>query len=274
MLNRFNRSSIGRSVLTNEALKATAPSVFAESAMQGVSAKYSFLPTIKVVEAMRVNGWAPVWASEQRVKAEHRLGFQKHMIRFQRFDTIGKFNEFTPEVCLVNSHDAGSAYQIHAGIFRLICGNGMIVADTTFEKIALRHVGFNPDQVIEASAEVIESIPALTDSVESFRARQLSPLEQRAFAEASLLLKYDELEQAPVSAQKLLDTRRTEDKGDDMWRTLNRVQENLVRGGQKDFSKRKTDGKRFGRSRGVNGIDESVKLNKALWHLANVLKGS
>jgi hypothetical protein len=270
MLNHHSSQSLRP--LDDEQLRAVAPSVFASQAWNGVSEKYSFLPTSAVVSRMRENNWLPVWADEQLVRLDSRRGFQKHIIRFQRADQIGRATEYRPEVCLVNSHDRSSAYQLHAGIFRLICGNGLIIADATFEHISLRHVGFNPDQVIEAGFRVLENVPQLTENVESFRARRLTPSEQKAFAESALLLKYDELEKAPISGEKLLESRRYDDEGNDLWKTFNRVQENLIRGGLKEWSRRKENGKRHPRTRAVAGIDENVRLNKALWHLAEALK--
>ncbi len=67
---------------------------------------------------------------------------------------------------------------------------------------------------------------------------------------------------------KLLAPNRYDDSGSDMWRTFNTVQENCVRGGQKDFGKRKAKGHRMPKSRAVAGINGNVSLNKALWHLA------
>jgi len=270
MLNRHSSQNLRP--LDDGELRNAAPSIFAAQAWNGVSDKYSFLPTSVVVSKMRENQWLPVWANEQLVRLGSRRGFQKHVIRFQRADQIGQTTEYRPEVCLVNSHDRSSAYQLHAGIFRLICGNGLIVADATFEHISLRHVGFDPDQVIEAGARILESIPQLTENVESFRARRLTPTEQKAFAESAILLKYNDLQKAPISPERLLESRRYDDEGNDLWKTLNRVQENLIRGGLKEWSRRKDNGKRHPRTRAVAGIDENVKLNKALWHLAEALK--
>ncbi len=261
-----------RHELTDDELRRNAPSIFAGQAMQGVSNRYAFLPTGQVVSRMREAGWAPVEATEQRVRLEGRVGFQKHLLRFQRRDLIAVKGEFAAEICLVNSHDRSSAYQLHAGLFRFICGNGMMVADSTFERVSIRHSGFTPDQVIDASFQVLDQIPQITAHVEEFRARRLSPPESRAFAESALLLRYDDLQTAPIAADKLLQSRRMEDAGDNLWNVFNRVQENLLRGGLKDFSRRKTDGHRFPRTRAVAGLDENIRLNKSLWHLASVLK--
>ena len=263
-----------RRELSDDELRRNAPSIFAGQAMEGVSHRYAFLPTSQVVAQMREAGWAPVQAEEQRVRLEGRAGFQKHLIRFQRRDLIAVKGEFAAEICLVNSHDRSSAYQLHAGLFRFVCANGMMIADSTFERVSIRHSGFTPEQVIDASFQVLNRVPEITAHVEGFRARRLTPAESKAFAESALLLRYDDLQAAPIAPEKLLKSRRMEDAGDDLWRTLNRVQENLIRGGLKDYSRRKQDGTRFARTRAVAGLDENIRLNKSLWHLAEALNTS
>jgi hypothetical protein len=258
--------------LSENWLRRKAPSVFAEQPMQGVSSRYSFVPTSQLVSRLSDSGWVAVEAFEQPVRLAERRGFQKHMIRFQRQDVAPERSEYTAELVLVNSHDRSSAYHLHAGLFRFVCGNGMIIADATFEKVAIHHAGFTPDEVVNASFRILDSVPKLTENVESFRARALTSVEQKAFAESAIILKYDELEHAPISPEVVLTPRRYEDNRNDLWTTFNRVQENLVRGGLKDWGKRKENGKRHTRTRPVTGIDENVKLNKALWHLAEVLK--
>jgi Domain of unknown function (DUF932) len=74
------------------------------------------------------------------------------------------------------------------------------------------------------------------------------------------------------SPSTLLDPRRLGDGAKDLWTTLNTVQENLIRGGQRDYSRRRPDGRWMPESRGIKGIDEDLKLNKALWQMAEVLR--
>ena len=91
-----------------------------------------------------------------------------------------------------------------------------------------------------------------------------------------MLLKYDSLEEAPLGAEKLLSHRRSDDAKPTLWNTLNVVQENMMDGGQKDYSRRRPSNPRrfFGKTRPVKGLDENVRLNKALWHLADTLRAS
>ena len=255
--------------LPDEQLRVLAPSIFAAQAMPSVSSRYAFVPTSQLVSRLRDAGWAPVSAVQQRVKLDERRGFQKHLIRFQRRDVVPVKGEYTPELCLINSHDRSSAYQLHAGLYRFICANGMFVGDgDAFERVSIRHAGFTPDEVIDASFRILDQVPAITASVESFRARRLTDAESRAFAAAALRLRYDDPHTAPVGPEKLLEARRYEDAGDNLWNVLNRLQENLCRGGLQDESRRRVNGKRFPRTRAITGLDRNVKLNKELWSLA------
>ena len=71
----------------------------------------------------------PLRAQEQSIRTEARRGFQKHVVRFARGEHLQTWekNQVRPEVVLVNSHDKSSAYQLHCGLFRLVCTNGMVV---------------------------------------------------------------------------------------------------------------------------------------------------
>ena len=272
----FTSKLAGSQEIDNHQLRALAPSVFAGQAHAKVSERYSFLPTATVIDGLRAEGWAPVWASEQRIRLSDRQGFQKHMIRLARTDDLSRTQAERPELILVNSHDRSSAYQLHAGIFRFVCSNGMILADSVFARISIMHINFEPAKVIEASFNVVREMPRIADLLEGYKARQLNTTERRAFGEAALILKYDSLEKAPVGAEKILAHRRSEDAAPTLYNTLNIVQENMMDGGQKDYGRRRPENRRrfFGRTRPVKGLDENVRLNKALWHLAESLRTS
>ena len=81
-----DRSSSHALEITDTELMATAPSIFAQTAMPGVSGRYTFLPTAQIVSAMRNEGWKPIEARQSRPRTEARLGYQLHQVRFQRRD--------------------------------------------------------------------------------------------------------------------------------------------------------------------------------------------
>jgi Domain of unknown function (DUF932) len=269
-----------KQALSNEILRTMAPAIFADHAHEAVSDKYQFIPTIDIVEGMRREGWLPVKAQEQRCVKADRRGFQKHLIRFRQASDlattetlaaqIARKAEFL-EIVMTNSHDRGSAYQLHAGVFRPVCTNGMVVCDSTFNKISIMHMFCDPRAVIEASFKILAETPKLMADIELMKTKRLTTEQATAFAEGALIVKYDELKNAPIGPQMLLKARRQEDNQPDVWSTFNRVQENLIKGGQKDFTRRKENGKLFVRSHGVKAIDENIKLNKALWHMSKAL---
>ena len=171
----------------------------------------------------------------------------------------------TPEALLTNSHDGASTYNLMLGIYRFICGNGLIIGEHLIPPVKIAHRGGAnaADAVIEATYSVIDETPKMLGSIERFQRLQLDAPEQRAFATAALGLRYED-EQAPITVEQVLAPRRREDAEPTLWATFNRVQESLVAGGN---SYRAESGRRQ-RVRPVQGISENARLNKALWTLA------
>jgi len=73
-------------------------------------------------------------------------------------------------------------------------------------------------------------------------------------------------ELASVVSATLLQARRPEDEGSDLWSATNVLQEHLTRGGISD-QRRDRHGK-LRSVRPLRGIDSKVNLNKGLWGLA------
>ncbi len=216
----------GTVAISDEELHRSAPSIFASQPIEGVSDRYSFLPTSSILKGMRENGWVPVRAEQQSVRTEARRGFQKHLIRFARIEHLDTWekNQVRPEVVLLNSHDKSSAYQLHCGLFRLVCSNGMVVSHATFQRISIKHSGFNPDSVIEASFKVLGAVPAIMNKVQLFQDRILTDAERLALATGAATYRWEDLNKAPVNASMLLNPRRYGDDAKDLWTTLNCVQ--------------------------------------------------
>src|ERR1700686_5558041 len=83
--NNSTRSTVpGTVAISDDEIRRFAPSVFASQPIEGVSERYSFLPTSSILNGMRGNGWVPVRAQEQSIRTEARRGFQKHVFRFAR----------------------------------------------------------------------------------------------------------------------------------------------------------------------------------------------
>jgi Domain of unknown function (DUF932) len=238
------------------------PSIYATRPSAQVSEKYGFIPTSVIVHALESAGFVPVRVQAARSQAE-RAAFAKHLIRFRHREHMHvQVGDWLPEVVLLNSHDGSSSYHITAGVFRLVCSNGLIVG-TSYGEARVRHTKHAPEEIVDASFRVIEALPRISESVQSMQAMPLEPFEREAFATAALTLRYPEA--APIHPQKLLTTRRAADESSDLWTTLNVVQENVLRGGQRGVESNR-------RTRRISSVTEDVRINRGLWTLAEELK--
>ena len=264
---RFGRNShqiSEREALDNEALYRHVPSIFAREAHDSRSERYVYVPTIDIVEGLRREGWFPFFAVQSVPRDGSRHGHAKHMLRLRRDDGIGK--QEAAEVIIVNSHDGTSSYQMIAGMLRFVCTNSL-VAGERFEDVRVPHKGNIQHDIIEGVYTVAEDFPRLIDASETMKEIQLREDERRVLAEASLVARYGE-EESPVRPDQIIQPRRREDVGQSLWMTYNTIQENMIRGGL--HGRRQTSDGRIRRSqtRAINGIDQNVTLNRALWTLA------
>lgn len=257
--------------MTMDQVQRVAPSVFATAPHEGVSDKYRFIPTIEMLNTLTKQGWEVVQAGEHRVRLASKKGFQKHMLRL-RNPSLPKVGDSEIDLVVMNSHDRTSAYRFLGGLFRGVCANGLVAGENLFAPISIKHVGYSADNVIEASYRLIDSIPQISQSVDSMRSMMLSDQERLAFAESALTVRYGEASAdnvIPIGASKLLLHRRHEDASKDLWTTFNVIQENLIRGGLRDYSKPRNVRRT---TRGVGSISENTKLNQALWTLTEKMK--
>lgn len=249
-----------------------------------VSDKYSFFSTMNLINSLRTENWLPVKVSEQRVTSEDRRGFQKHMVRFRQPGlTMDNIGDIIPELVLTNSHDARAAFILMAGFFRLACLNGLIVSDSEFASIHIRHVGYKPEDIIEATYQVVRDIPRLVNRVQEYKQIELKSEEREKFAESALIIKYAEtgdsiskqdgwftIGNRTFSIPALLNPTRHDDMGHTLWDTFNTVQAKIVHGNRFERTTRTLPNGRVIQRRkvqGIRGINEDIRVNKALWHL-------
>jgi hypothetical protein len=140
------------------------------------------------------------------------------------------------------------------------------LSEGSFQAIRFRHAGLESEQVVQASQRLIEFMPRVGQLVQRFNNRMLEASEARSLAEHALLLRYPSLDAAPVDPNTLLEVRRPEDDGSDLWHAMNRIQESLVHGGVADHRRDRRGSLRSVRA--LRGIDSKVTLNKGLWALA------
>jgi hypothetical protein len=260
--------------LTEDQMRAAAPSVFAEGKHASRSERYTYIPTIEVLRGLRKEGFEPFMVAQGASRIEGKAEFTKHMIRMRHAGQVQTRPEAN-EIILINSHDGASSYQMLAGMLRFVCCNGLVVGDVV-EDIRIPHKGNIQGEVIEGAFRVLDQFEVVQQHAEAMKALPLEPREEIAFATAALALRFGEspVEEtgghrpAPITAEQLNEPRRIDDIGHSLWATFQRIQENVMRGGQPG---RSVQGRRL-QTRPVGSIDRGVSLNRALWMLAEEMR--
>ncbi|MDD2357800.1 MAG: DUF932 domain-containing protein [Thiovulaceae bacterium] len=251
--------------LTDAQLKAAAPSIFADTPIEGVSDRYAFVPTYSILDTFRNAGYYPIMASQSKVRNTDNQGYQKHIIQFRSIENLLRpdANQEYADIVLTNSHNRTSSFIVDLACWRIVCSNMLLVPSHTFAHHSIIHSGFNLSKINMAIDEVTSHIPRMQEEIDRFKTIELSPIEQHAIANAAIDIRFRDIHK--VQARDLLQVHRQEDDDATLWSVFNRVQEAVIRGGVKGYNL--DTGKSF-RSKPITAIDANLKLNKQLWNIA------
>ena len=254
--------------LSKENMKSLAPSIFAEKPSSEVSKHYTHIPTTKVIDDMEMLGWKPIEAKEVKARKNSTRGFQKHLIVFRNDDVVinGEDGDTVfPQILLTNSHDGKNAFQFQAGLYRLVCSNGLVIADTQFEAVKMRHMGYTFEDLQEKIKEMVEKLPLTVESMNKMKAQEMEQEQIIQFAKDALNTRFkeDELNRIQIDLKELVNPVRKEDAGSDLWSVFNVVQEKIIEG---DFEYRA--GGKVRKAREIKNFKQDMKINKELFEVA------
>lgn len=260
--------------MSDDEIRRRAPSVFAIEKHESRSARFTYIPTFEILSGLRKEGFEVVNVIQGKSRVAGKAEFTKHMLRLRHPDhgTVARMGGVTPEAILLNAHDGTSSYRLMSGILRSICTNSLIVWEEGATDVRVPHKGDILGQVIEGSFTVINDSQMVLAKAEAWQGVMLNRDERMALAEAAHTMRFGDPEDGepttPVQPAQLLLPRRREDQGDNLWLAHNVVQENMIRGGIHAVGRNANGQRRRSTTREVAGIDQSVRLNRALWQLS------
>jgi hypothetical protein len=244
---------------TADLIKKFAPSAFATQPSPKMTNKYTFVPTDQVIEFFDREGWK-VSSVKQTGKGIHGL----HEIKFRNSE-LPKVGDTLVEAIVRNSHNGSSAFSMGAGLFRLVCSNGLTVPTAVAERFTMRHNHFSLDDVKELADSFSKKLPMIEMSVGSMMARELTTDEKIDFVRKSAEIRFGmDKTLNDLEILNLLTPNRKEDENDDMWSVFNVVQEKYVRGGVSVSNNRG----RVTKMRKIDNILVQNNINTKLWQLA------
>jgi len=247
-------------------LKKIAPSIFTTKGAENTSEKYSHIPTDRLIKDMEILGWGVVDAKE--VKARKNVGYQKHLVVFRNPDVvINGQNDDTvfPQILLTNSHDGKNAFTFTAGLFRMVCENGLVISTNEFEKVSIRHMGYDFDELQKQINEMVEKLPLTVESMNKMINTKLSQEAIINFAKDMLAVRFpeEELNRITIDMNEFVTPVRDEDKGDDLWSIFNVVQEKIIEG---DFEY--IAGTKVRKARQIKNFKQDMDLNSKMFDVA------
>jgi hypothetical protein len=200
--------------------------VTTQTRIEGLSHRYSHIPTTQIVNTIREAGWEFTSGTARKGRTPERIAHAAHVLRFSNAN-LPEVNGNRIEAVLLNSHDGSTAFELGFGIYRLACANGLVVRTATVGSVRLVHSGLNLDNVFTAARNLADRAPEVASTIERWSNTRLdhdlSLQMSSRMAKARWGNRFVEAD--------LLSPRRMEDTTTDLWTTFNRVQESVIRGG-------------------------------------------
>jgi len=166
---------------------------------------------------------------------------------------------------LTNSHDGKNAFTFTAGLFRMICENGLVISTQQFEDVKMRHMGYTFEDLQANIRDMVERLPLTVESMNKMKEIEMGEQAALDFAKKALTTRFGEKEvnRIKVDLKDLLNPTRKEDMGNDVWSVFNVVQEKIIEG---DFEY--ISGTKVRKARKVKNFKQDQKINKELFELA------
>ena len=252
--------------LTASEIKEKASSIFTTTSAPGTSQKYSHISTKQIIDDMEELGWGVVDAKQ--VRARKGEGFQKHLVVFRNNDLFiegADGDNVFPQILLTNSHDGKNAFTFTAGLFRMICENGLVISTQEFENMKIRHYGYDFNELQTVISTMVEALPLAVESMNRFKQTQLAQEQILEFARKAVQIRFGEEQSQNIAIDynALTTATRPEDRGTDLWSVFNVIQEKITQGMFEYQS-----GAKVRKARKIKNFKQDLDLNAKLYELA------
>lgn len=279
----FNSRTL--SAMSDNELQRRAPAVFAQAPKETTSDNYLFIPTARLVDGLRGQGWEVVAAKQSMNRASSIMNKEtnKHALFFARSEQLQRganFGESLPLLKMTNSHNGASSFSLSSGFFRVVCANGLTLPDSIYAAPKVKHVRDMAGEVVNATYKVLNDFPMLIEMRNALSGIQLTNDERLLLADAAADIFFDKSERQTMNniarstrndryliESQLVQAQRHDDRKTDLWTISNVIQENMIKGNIKTATQ--THGSSFDlkSKRKVTSIDRDNDIHSKLFML-------
>jgi hypothetical protein len=260
------------------------PAVLTETAAPETSGRYGFINTMDAMQILGDYGFRPTQATQRPSRKASHKPFAMHAISFAHDSDLGQSNwESRPEVTIFNSHDGKACLSLYAGVYRAICSNHLLGGDGFKSKMRHSHTTANGFESM--LKETAANLPRMMQRVAALQETTVDDQSAIDFAYNAAALRWERAhpEQAKPGAyfnhqtvRDMFQANRYEDQGANAWKTFNRIQENIMRGGPSIVSltsraKETGQGWKLRKSKAITSLPKTIDINRKLWDLADAL---
>lgn len=257
--------------MTEQEMREKAPFIFSKGKTNpATSDKYAFASTETIIRDMAKLGWGVTECKQQRankrskVKSFHTVAFQNPNV-FKK-DENGNV-EVYPRIIISNSHDGFHSFKFMCGLFRLVCSNGLVIADEQFSKFSIRHVGYDFEELQRIVASAVKVVEEKMEIIGKMKETSLTAEQKEEFATKAVAIRKGDENVKLTTEEKtaILEPVRNEDEGDSLWSVFNVLQEKVIKG---DFTLGKTKTGKARKARPITGAAKDIEVNQALFRAA------
>lgn len=265
--------------LSRDEIRRKCPIAFCTEPTRPVSEKYVVANTMTVVDDLEKLGWKPVDARQRKNIKKSPDGslvpsqYSLHAIVFQNPDTYitktvdGKEEiESYPQIILWNSFDGSCSFRFMVGCFRVVCSNGLVIADSEFADVRIRHIHYTFDQMRQVVQDAMKQVGIQIKKMDAMEKVELTKEQQIRMAYEFLKIRDVKGEMNDEGIEAILKPNRPEDEGNSLWTVFNTLQENMTKGG---FRVTKNDKSR--KVRPVKSFIKDLTMNQEMWRYATSL---
>jgi hypothetical protein len=231
------------------------------------AARFHVVPTSVAIATLAAEGYVTTKASimKPRKNSGH---YARHLVRMRHVNAPNVSGAF-PEIVITNANDGSASLRIMAGLYRIVCSNGLIVSAATIGAVSWRHSNphLTPYSVRERVAALADATAKLGPMIDAWQRIPLTLHQQEQFAARAMDLR-GMPQDTPIRPYQLTVARRTEDMPENLWTIYNRVQENLSRPGISASRVRENGTRRRVSLRELRNIPQTLSFNTRLWELA------
>lgn len=229
-------------------------------------------PDVSIIHALRAD-------REGNVLLEGIVGVQKEAVLAAK-RSIVTVEEVVEDFGPRNANDGTASYHLFLGLWRIVCLNGLVSDGKIVSDCRVSHSGKRErvlENVIEGTYRVLGEKDLVLNEVEQWRGITLDRQQALAYGAGVRQLRFGDAEGnltpqgEAIAPEALIRPRRIEDRGTDLFTLFNVAQEHTLKGGITGVARNADGQRRAFTTRPINGVEDDVKVNRALWAFTKAL---